>query len=416
MNDKKGSDCCVSQKDNLLSYDEALQRILAHCQSQEKSEPLGLLSAVDRVLAEAVLSTINVPPHNNSAMDGYAARCQDIQESGTELLLSQRICAGQTADMLAPGTAARIFTGAPVPENADAVIMQEKCEALESSVRINQIPEPGQNIRLAGEDIRVDQEILFKGQRLRAQEIGLAASVGCAQLNVFKKLKIALLFTGDELTEPGQPLEPGKIYDSNRFVLTSLLHQLGCEVVDSGLVADTLEETKNALNKAAAQADLIISCGGVSVGEEDHVRIAMEQYGKLDLWRIAIKPGKPLAFGEINSVPFFGLPGNPVSAFVTFLLFTIPYIKKMQGQEKIMAQPMTITADFNWSKAGVRMEFVRARLSNDNNQQARANIFPHQGSGVLTSTSWADGLIIIPIGKTIKKGDLVEYLSFKDFL
>jgi len=418
MSEKENNqDCgCDQPKQKLLSYNEALQRILDHCQTHQDIEQVELLATAGKILAKPVFSPINVPPHNNSAMDGYAVRCQDLNSAGQELEISQRICAGQAAQDLKPGTAARIFTGAPVPENADAVIMQEQCEANGAKVKINNLPKAGQNVRLAGEDIQQNQEILSTGQLLRPQEIGLAASVGCAQLSVYKPLKVALLFTGDELTEPGQELKPGKIYDSNRFLLTTLMQQMGCEVVDSVLVADTLDATKNALIKASETADLIISSGGVSVGEEDHVRIAMEQCGQLNLWRIAIKPGKPLAFGEINKMPFFGLPGNPVSAFVTFLLFTVPYIKKMQGRENHSAKPMSVIANFDWPKPGNRLEFARAKLNINDQGQVLADIYSHQGSGVLTSTSWADGLVIIPIDKTIAKGEPVEYLSFKDLL
>jgi molybdopterin molybdotransferase len=332
------------------------------------------------------------------------------------LPVSQRICAGEVGQPLQAGTAARIFTGAPVPENADAVVMQEFCDQQGDNVTINQEVKPRQNIRNAGEDIAKGDEILTSGTYLRAQELGLAASIGCSPLTVFKKIKVGLFFTGDELVEPGNPLTPGKIYDSNRYTLLGLIQTMGCEVVDLGIVPDDLESTKQALQKAAGQADLVITSGGVSVGEEDHVRIALEQLGELKMWRIAMKPGKPLAFGMVGDTPFMGLPGNPVSVFVTCCLFVSPFLKSMQGRVDVSSKSMSITAAFDWPEPGKRQEYLRARVIVGEDGQSAVEIFSHQGSGVLTSTSWAEGLVMIPIGATVKKGDKVSYTPFTELL
>jgi molybdopterin molybdotransferase len=317
---------------------------------------------------------------------------------------------------LQPGTAARIFTGALIPAGADAVIMQEQVELVDQTISFEQRPEAGTNIRLAGNDIHNGDTILSKGTRLRAQEIGLAASVGLESLLVYEKLRVGIFLTGDELVEPGQALAPGQIYDSNRYTLHGLLHDLGCEIVDLGLVGDTLDATKAAMRKAAKQAHLVVTCGGVSVGEEDHVRIAIEQLGDLHLWRLRIKPGKPLAFGMIEQTPFIGLPGNPVSVFVTFCLFVAPLIKTLQGRpwHKPLATP--VVAGFDWPKPDSRREFLRARLEHETGQGILARIYPNQDSGVLSSTTWAQGLVEIGEGQTLKAGDLVDYLTFAQFL
>jgi molybdopterin molybdotransferase len=294
---------CDAIKDSLTSFDEAMESLLASVQPTEDTESVDTALALGRVLAQSLVSSINVPPLDNSAMDGYAVLSQDITQCGVTLPVSQRICAGEVGQPLQAGTAARIFTGAPVPDNADAVVMQEFCERIDDNVTINQTVKLRQNIRDAGEDIDEGDEILTTGTYLRAQELGLAASIGCSPLTVFKKIKVGLFFTGDELVEPGNPLPPGKIYDSNRYTLLGLIQAMGCEVVDLGIVPDDLESTKQALQRAADQADLVITSGGVSVGEEDYIRIALEQLGELKMWRIAMKPGKPLAFGMCEPLP-----------------------------------------------------------------------------------------------------------------
>lgn len=409
------NDCgCDSLSGKLTPFDEAVDALLSEVRPILATDRIETENALNRVLATALQSTIDVPPLDNSAMDGYAVISQDIIGEETTLPISQRICAGETGEPLKAGAAARIFTGAAIPENADAVVMQEQCEQQDDSVLIKALVKAGQNIRRAGEDISRGDEVLITGTRLRAQELGLAASVGCSSLTVFRQLKVGLFFTGDELVEPGSELRPGQIYDSNRYILLGLLQTLGCEIVDLGIVPDDLESTKQALQQAAEQSDLVITSGGVSVGEEDYVRLALEQLGQLKLWRIAMKPGKPLAFGEVDGTPFFGLPGNPVSAFVTFCLLVSPFIKKMQGMNQVLPISLPVKAAFARLKAGKRREYLRARLSNSG--EVMVEIFPHQGSGVLMSTSWADGLVVIPDGTTVQQGDRVEYLPFTELL
>jgi molybdopterin molybdotransferase len=319
---------------------------------------------------------------------------------------------------LAAGTAARIFTGALIPEGADAVIMQEQCRFDPDSGRVSiaHAPKAGEWIRRAGEDIRSGSLILPSGTRLRAQELGLAASVGLASLPVFRRLRVAVFFTGDELTMPGEPLRPGAIYNSNRFMLRGLLAHLGCEVTDLGNIPDSLEATRAALRKAASGHDLIVTSGGVSVGEEDHVKPAVEAEGRLNLWQIAIKPGKPLAFGEVGQGErptfFVGLPGNPVSSFVTFLLFVRPFILALQGATPSNPHRFSMRADFDWPKADRRNEFLRVRI----NERQGLSLFANQSSGVLTSTVWGDGLVDNPAGQTIAAGDTVNFIPFSELL
>lgn len=407
---------CDAIKDSLTSFDDAMESLLSSAQATNATESVDTASAMGRVLAQSLVSSINVPPLDNSAMDGYAVISQDITQCGVTLPVSQRICAGEVGQPLQAGTAARIFTGAPVPDNADAVVMQEFCERIDDNVTINQTVKLRQNIRDAGEDIDEGDEILTTGTYLRAQELGLAASIGCSPLTVFEKIKVGLFFTGDELVEPGNPLPPGKIYDSNRYTLLGLIQAMGCEVVDLGIVPDDLESTKQALQRAADQADLVITSGGVSVGEEDYIRIALEQLGELKMWRIAMKPGKPLAFGMVGDTPFMGLPGNPVSVFVTYCLFVSPFLKSMQGRVDVLPKSLSMTAAFDWPKPGKRQEYLRARVIVDEEGQSAVEVFSHQGSGVLTSTSWAEGLVMIPVGATVKKGDTVSYTPFTELL
>jgi molybdopterin molybdotransferase len=349
-------------------------------------------------------------------MDGYAVSSRDVGDAETALPVSQRICAGATGAPLQPGSAARIFTGAPLPPGADTVVMQEICRREGEQVIVRGPVHPGENVRRAGEDIAAGAEVLAPGTRLRAQELGLAASIGCAELPVYRRLKVGLFFTGDELVEPGRELRPGQIYDSNRYTLHGLLQTSGCEIVDLGIVPDNLEATRRAVALAVSRADLVITSGGVSVGEEDHVRIALEQLGQLSLWRIAMKPGKPLAFGHVDGTPFIGLPGNPVSVFATYCLFVSPFIRRMQGMHAVLPTAQRLRAGFTWEKPGERREFLRARVVAADDGQTAVEIFPNQGSGVLTSTSWAEGLVVIPIGASVRPGDPVEYLPFTALL
>jgi molybdopterin molybdotransferase len=344
-------------------------------------------------------------------MDGYALRSADCQTTGAKLPVSQRIPAGYVGTILEEGTAARIFTGAPIPEGADAVVMQEMCDADDNNVVINTIVKAASNIRRAGEDIAEGSVVLNAGNRLRAQELGLLASVGLAEFKVKRKFKVATFFTGDEIVAPGQPLKPGQIYNSNRYTLRGLLQAMNCEVIDLGIVPDTLEATMEVLQQAASSADLVVTSGGVSVGEEDYVRIALEKLGELTMWRIAMKPGKPVAFGTVGNALFIGLPGNPVSVFVTFLIFARPMMLKMQGVNDYHAKPTSVIADFDW-RSVQRQEYLRVRLQQEEGNTV-AGLYPHQGSGVLSSASWADGLVEVKIGTQIKKGDVVNYFSFE---
>jgi len=400
----------------LLAYHEALEQLTDSVAPRGRMVDKPLLQALGAVLAESIESHIDVPGCAMSSMDGYAINTADLAEHGTTTLpLSQRIAAGGVAETLVPGTAARIFTGAPVPPGADAVIMQEQVQHDIQRISFELRPASGNNVRPAGNDIRCGTTILSKGCRLRAQDIGLAASIGLQTLPVFAPIRVGMFFTGDELVEPGEKLAAGKIYDSNRYTLRGLLETMGCEIVDLGLVGDTLDATREAMLRAATQADLVVTTGGVSVGEEDHVRIALEQLGELRLWRLGIKPGKPLACGQINDTAFMGLPGNPVSVFVTFCLFVCPLIQIMQGRDWHKPISLPVTADFDWPKPDSRREFLRARLATDADGQTRVQIYPNQDSGVLTSTVWADGFVEIAENQTVRAGEIVNYLPFAQF-
>ena len=407
----------------MLDFDDALSRLLAGAHPVRESETLPTQAAAGRILAQGLRSTLDVPPLDNTSMDGYALRCADVPAAGTQLVVAQRIAAGSVGHVLAPGTAARIFTGAPLPSGADAVVMQELCAVDGDRVTVNHVPRVGEWIRRRGEDIAAGSEVLAAGMRLSAAHVGVAASVGAAQLTVFRRLRVALFSTGDELTMPGEPLKPGGIYNSNRYTLRALLEGLGCEVADLGIVPDTRDATRAALREAAAGNDLILTSGGVSVGEEDHVKPAVEAEGALDLWKIAIKPGKPLAFGRVmrsgssrddagaSAASFIGLPGNPVSSFVTFVMLVRPFILKAQGASAVTPRAQSLRADFE-CKGDPRREFLRARV----NAAGGLELFANQSSGVLTSCTWADGLIDNPPRQAIARGDLVRFLPFSELL
>lgn len=400
----------------LLDFDEALRQLLALARPPEGVETLPTQAALDRVLAADQVSGLDVPSMDNSQMDGWAVRIADLR-AGTPLPVSQRIPAGAVAAPLAAGSVARIFTGAMLPEGADAVVMQEQAEADGDRVRFPTPPAPGEWIRRTGEDIRRGAVILPAGTRLSPQALGLAASVGLAALPVRPRLRVACFFTGDELAMPGEPLAPGAIYNSNRFVLGALLRRLGCEVTDLGIVPDALDATRMALREAARGADLIVTSGGMSVGEEDHVKPALEAEGELRSWQIAIKPGKPLAWGQVRregggAAHFIGLPGNPVSSFVTFLLFVRPFVLRLQGADEPLPRRLALRADFDWPRPDRRREFLRVRL----NDAGGLELFPNQGSAVLTSTVWADGLVDNPPQQAIRRGDTVAFLPYGGLL
>jgi molybdopterin molybdotransferase len=402
-------DCYASPA--LISVDEALALILDGIRPVSEIEHVSLDAALGRVLAQTVQSGIDVPGYDNSAMDGYAVRSADIATAGAVLPVLQRIAAGYTGTALTPGTAARIFTGAPLPAGADAVVMQELCDRQGENVIINTRVEAGENVRRAGEDIAQGADVLVAGSRLRPQELGLLASIGTGVVPVSRRLKVATFFTGDELVEPGAALAPGQIYNSNRYTLKGLLTTLDCDIIDLGLVPDTLEATVDTLQQAALLADVVITSGGVSVGEEDYVRLALQQLGELTMWRIAMKPGKPVAFGRIGETLFMGLPGNPVSVFVTFLLFARPLLLKLQGVGDV--NPIVLRVRSGFDRAAVnRQEYLRVRLQ-QGSRGSELGLHPRQGSGVLSSASWADGLAVMKIGEAVAVGDMLDYLPFE---
>lgn len=410
------TDKAMTEKKPMLSVAQALDFLLSAARPLTETEIVSTLEANGRVLAQAQRSLLHVPPMDNTQMDGYAVRAADCVSGTAQLRVTQRIPAGHIGQALAAGTAARIFTGAMIPDGADAVVMQEQCSLDGDIVTVAHAPKSGEWIRRQGEDIQSGATILPAGTRLRAQELGLAASVGLATLPVVRKLRVAIFFTGDELAMPGEALKPGAIYNSNRFTLTGLLQNMGCEITDYGIVPDNLQSTRDTLRLAAQTHDLIITSGGVSVGEEDHIKPAVEAEGRLNMWQIAVKPGKPLAFGEVQSAFFLGLPGNPVSSFVTFLLFVRPFILAMQGvpdiATNIAPQSYRMRADFDWLKPDRRNEFLRVKL----NQSDGLDLFVNQSSGVLTSTVWGDGLIDVAAGQAIAKGDLVRFIPFTSLM
>jgi molybdopterin molybdotransferase len=400
-----------------MSLDDALAQLLGAVAPLQDVEMVATLDADGRVLAHDVVSELHVPPQDNSSMDGYAVRCADVQESGVVLQVTQRIAAGSSGHLMQPLSAARIFTGAPIPPGADAVVMQEDCEVVnecEGGVRVNAVPAAGQWIRRAGEDVARGSAVLQRGQRLHPAALGLAASVGMAELAVQRRPRVALFSTGDELVMPGQKapqdMPPGAIYNSNRFFLAALLRRLGCEVTDMGIVPDQRDATVEALRSAAQSHDVILTSGGVSVGEEDHIKPAVQALGSLDLWQIAIKPGKPFAHGRIGKAHFLGLPGNPVSSYVTFLVLVRPFLLKLQGVTDVAMKNVAARADFTWARADKRREFLRVRR----NANGGLDLFPNQSSGVLTSAVWGDGMVDNPAGRTIAPGDMVQFVAFAE--
>jgi len=394
-----------------MPVEEALQRLLTLAEAApiKDTEWVALADAEGRVLATELVAALDLPPWPNSAMDGYALRLADWH--GEPLAVSQRIFAGHAPQPLQAGSCARIFTGAPLPEGADCVEMQENAQVLDDGrITFSEPLRVGQNIRPQGQETRVGEQVMSAGTRLGPIELGLAATLGHARLEVVRKVRVALLSTGDELVEPGLPLGPGQIYNSNRRLLASWLQRLGCEVVDAGILADDLQLTRDCLARLA-DVDLILSTGGVSVGEADYLGIALREAGELALWKLAIKPGKPLTFGHYRGVPVIGLPGNPASTLVTFGLLTRPYLLRRQGVANVTPLQFSVPAGFDWPKAGTRREYLRARI-----EDGRVRIYKNQSSGVLRSAAWAEGLVEVREGSTPQQGDNVNFIPLSELL
>ncbi|MHB1677474.1 MAG: molybdopterin molybdotransferase MoeA [Sulfuriferula sp.] len=397
----------------MLTADQLLTELIDRACNLTAAETIPTEAALGRVLAATQISTINVPPLDNSAMDGYAVRAAECL-TDCVLPVSQRILAGQVGEPLQIGSVARIFTGAPIPDGADAVVMQEYCRAEGNTIQLLRPVHAGENIRRSGEDIVEGNTILELGTRLHAAHMGLAASVGLAELPVFRRLKVASFSTGDELAQPGIALQAGQIYNSNRYTLSGLIQALGCEWIDLGAIPDTLSATVTALQRATMLADVIISSGGVSVGEADHIKAAVAQLGVIELWKVAMKPGKPLAYGRIDNTDFIGLPGNPVSAFTTFCLFARPFLLKRMGATQILPIIYQVRAASAWLHTGSRREFLRARIQQTDHGEPEVLIFSQQGSGVLASVVWANGFVDLAAGETINIGDRVRFIPFNE--
>lgn len=406
--------CC--DRGQLRSVDVMLDELLNKAKPVEESVDIPIENALGAVLAQDIMSNIDVPPYNNSAVDGYAVIAEE-HSNGTSVAIeiSQRIPAGSVPKPLQQGTAARIFTGATIPPNATAVVMQEDCTEQDGKVTLPASITLNQNIRPQGQDIKVNQVILKRGHRIRAQDMGLMASIGVANVKVYRPLKVAILSTGDELIEPGEVAKEGQIYNSNRYTLKGLLDGFSFDIIDFGIVEDTLSSTLSALKDAAKEADIIITSGGVSVGEEDHVKAAITELGELDLWKLAIKPGKPFAYGEVGNTPVLGLPGNPGAVFVTFCILARPFLLKSQGAKQLDAHSFKLPIGFSLKKPGKRREYLRTRLKYEQGIATIEN-HPNQSSGVLSSASWADGFAVIPEHTSPQQGDLVEFWPFSELL
>ena len=417
MNSQSTNSSSAMYSDSLMSADDALSFLIDSASVTAMTEAVSLDDSLGRILASDIHSTINVPGFDNSAMDGYTIALNDSQVAQENLSFDvvDRIAAGSTGNDLKVGNAARIFTGAPIPNGANTVVMQEECTLSEdkSQITVKRAINLNENIRPTGNDILKDNVILSSGRQIKPQDISLAASVGVGELVVFKKIKVGVFFTGDELVEPGNPLTPGKIYNSNRYALVALLKQVGCDVINLGNIEDKLDATCEALEALESQCDLIMTTGGVSVGEEDHVKPAVEKLGELNLWKIRMKPGKPLAYGKVKQTPFIGLPGNPVSSFVTFCIFSLPFIKKMQGNSNYESKILKVKTNFDCKRAKPRREYARVRIDHST-ETPLANLFPKQGSDVMSSVVWADGIIEIPENTTFETGTILNYYSMSE--
>ncbi|MDB4037605.1 molybdopterin molybdotransferase MoeA [Candidatus Thioglobus sp.] len=417
MNSQSTNSSSAMFSDSLMSADDALSFLIDSASVTVMTEAVSLDDSLGRILASDIHSTINVPGFDNSAMDGYTIALNDSQVAQENLSFDvvDRIAAGSTGNDLKVGNAARIFTGAPIPNGANTVVMQEECTLSEdkSQITVKRAINLNENIRPTGNDILKDNVILSSGRQIKPQDISLAASVGVGELVVFKKIKVGVFFTGDELVEPGNLLTPGKIYNSNRYALVALLKQVGCDVINLGNIEDKLDATCEALEALESQCDLIMTTGGVSVGEEDHVKPAVEKLGELNLWKIRMKPGKPLAYGKVKQTPFIGLPGNPVSSFVTFCIFSLPFIKKMQGNSNYESKILKVKTNFDCKRAKPRREYARVRIDHST-ETPLANLFPKQGSDVMSSVVWADGIIEIPENTTFETGTILNYFSMSE--
>jgi molybdopterin molybdotransferase len=412
------SDDCFAVGGGLMSIDAARRSIFERLAPVDGVEAVPLRQAAGRTLAQDVIAPIAVPGFDNSAVDGYAVRFDDLDPAAeTVLLCVDRIAAGHDpATALTSGVGARIFTGAALPAGADVVIMQEDCRREGDRVAIHPGIKRGANTRRAGEDIALGSVALAAGRRLGPADLGLLAALGFAQVPVRRRLRVALLSTGDELREPGTALAGRQIYDANRFMLAGLLERLGAEVSDRGIVPDEPKALGDALGRAAAESDLIVTSGGVSTGEEDHIRSAIANHGSLYFWRLAIKPGRPVAMGQIGSTPLAGLPGNPVAALLTFALVARPMIEALTGTTPHLAQRFRVLADFDYRKKTGRREYVRASLERTPGL-ARARRYPKEGAGMLTSLTETDGLIELGEDMTrIQPGAEVDFVPYSELI
>ncbi|MFL1420144.1 gephyrin-like molybdotransferase Glp [Pseudomonas fildesensis] len=401
---------------HLMPVDEAIATLLAQAPPPPATQVISLEQALGRVVAEELFSPLDLPGFDNSAMDGYALRAEDVPAEGGYLMLAGRVAAGQHSTVsVQAGQAVRIFTGAPLPPGADTVIPQERCRLYGQRVWCPPV-RLGEHVRKQGEELRRGQTLITVGKRLRAQDIGLLASAGIPRLKVYRPLRVCLLSSGNELREPGEPLVPGQIYNSNRYVLGALLRGWGVDVHDYGVMADELAASRDALTLASSECDLLLTSAGVSVGEEDHLKQAIEELGRVDFWRLAIQPGKPLAFGNVAGKPWIGLPGNPSAALITALVVVRPFLLRAQGVERVLSVPATVPAAFEWLKPNKRRQYLRARLSPGEDGHLRAVLHPQQSSAMLTAACWADGLVIIEREQQVLKDEPVPFVSFAELM
>lgn len=406
----------VCDSGHLMPVDEAIAALLAQAPPPPATQVIGLEQALGRVVAEELFSPLDLPGFDNSAMDGYALRAEDVPAEGGYLMLAGRIAAGQHSKVrVQAGQAVRIFTGAPLPPGADTVVPQERCRLYGQRIWCPPV-RLGEHVRKQGEELQRGQTLIAVGKRLRAQDIGLLASAGIPRLKVYRPLRVCLLSSGNELRDPGEALVPGQIYNSNRYALAALLRGWGVDVHDYGVMADELAASRDALALASSECDLLLTSAGVSVGEEDHLKQAIEALGRVDFWRLAIQPGKPLAFGDVAGKPWLGLPGNPSAALITALVVVRPFLLRAQGVERVLPVPIQVPAAFEWLTPNKRRQYLRARLSPGEDGQLRAVLHPQQSSAMLTAACWADGLVIVEREHQVLKDEPVPFVSFAEFL